>query len=196
MGSQQRQVEGENFLEGKILIALPGMPDPRFERSVIFMCAHSLEKGAMGIIVNKAIEGFSFRELAKTLDVKVGTQTPEAPVHYGGPVATGQGFVLHTSEYEGRQSTPPISAGISLTSTVDILRAIADGNGPQKSMFALGYAGWEPGQIEAEIQDNGWVHCDSDAGIVFGDDLDAKWATALKKLGINASLLSAEAGRA
>jgi putative transcriptional regulator len=198
MGSQQHPntAEGDNFLEGKLLIALPGMPDPRFERSVIFMCAHSLQTGSMGIIVNKRIEGFTFRELVKSLDVKVGAGTPEAPVLFGGPVATGQGFVLHTGEYEGKESTQPISAGISLTATVDILRAIAGGRGPQQSLFALGYSGWGPGQIESEIQANGWIHCDADAALVFGSNLEAKWSSALNKLGVDVSALSAEAGRA
>jgi putative transcriptional regulator len=198
MVSQQRQTDPDagNFLEGKLLIALPGMPDPRFEKSVIFMCAHSLKTGSMGIIVNKPIEGLSFGEIVQSLDVEVMPQTPQAPVLYGGPVATGQGFVLHSGEYGDPQTTLPIMSGISLTTTVEILRAIAHGRGPRKSLFALGYSGWGPGQIEAEMQTNGWIHCDADAELVFGANLQSKWASALGRLGVDVSGLSAEAGRA
>lgn len=190
-----KAIGGENFLEGKLLIALPGMSDPRFERSVIYMCAHS-GTGAMGLIVNKPIEGLGFQELLRRLDLPVSDSTPESAILFGGPVETGRGFVLHTGEYESTESTLPISADISLTATLDILRAISEGHGPEKALFALGYAGWGPGQIEAEIQANGWVHCDSDAALIFGNDMDSKWAVALRKLGIDMSGLSAHAGRA
>ncbi len=185
-----------NFLEGKLLIALPGMPDPRFEKSVIFICAHSPENGSMGIIVNKPIEGLSFSDVVKSLDVDVTPKTPDAPVLYGGPVGTGRGFVLHSGEYGDRSATLPIVTGISLTTTVEILRAIAQGRGPQRAIFALGYSGWGPGQIEAEMRTNGWVHCDADPELVFGPDPDAKWAKALGRLGVDVSGLSSEAGRA
>src|SRR5579885_1792337 len=185
-----------NFLEGKLLIALPGMPDPRFEKSVIFVCAHSPENGSMGIIVNKPIEGLLFSDVVKSLDVDVTAKTPDTPVLYGGPVGTGRGFVLPSGEYGDRQATLPIVTGISLTTTVEILRAIAQGRGPQRSIFALGYSGWGPGQIEAEMQTNGWVHCDADPELVFGPDPDSKWTKALGRLGVDVSGLSAEAGRA
>jgi|SRR4051812_33417951 putative transcriptional regulator len=190
-----KAISGENFLEGKLLIALPGMNDPRFERSVIYMCAHS-NTGAMGLIVNKPIEGLGFQELLRRLDLPVSERTPNSAILFGGPVETGRGFVLHTGEYESAESTLPISADISLTATLDILRAISEGHGPEKAVFALGYAGWGPGQIEAEIQANGWVHCDSDASLIFDGDMDSKWAVALRKLGIDMSGLSAHAGRA
>src|SRR3954466_6335754 len=125
-----RTISGENFLEGKLLIALPGMSDPRFERSVIYMCAHSVE-GAMGIIINKPIEGLGFQELLRRLDLPVSERTPDSPILFGGPVETGRGFVLHSGEYESAESTLPISADISLTATLDILRAISEGTGPQ-----------------------------------------------------------------
>jgi putative transcriptional regulator len=189
------EIGGENFLEGKLLIALPGMSDPRFERSVIYMCAHS-PAGAMGLIINKPIEGLDFQELVRRLDVPVTSKTPSSSVMYGGPVETGRGFVLHSGEYERSESTLPISDDISLTATLDILRAMAEGRGPDKAIFALGYAGWGPGQIEAEIQANGWVHCDADTGLIFNPESDAKWAIALGKLGIDISGLSAHAGRA
>lgn len=190
-----KAIGGENFLEGKLLIALPGMSDPRFERSVIYMCAHS-GTGAMGLIVNKPIEGLGFQELLRRLDLPVSERTPESAILFGGPVETGRGFVLHTGEYESTESTLPISADISLTATLDILRAISEGHGPEKALFALGYAGWGPGQIEAEIRANGWVHCDPDTSLIFSNDMDSKWAVALRKLGIDMSGLSAHAGRA
>lgn len=186
---------GDSFLEGKLLIALPGMSDPRFERTVIYMCAHS-PAGAMGLIINKPIEGLDFQELVRRLDLPVTPKTPSAAVLYGGPVETGRGFVLHSGEYKKSESTLPISADVSLTATIDILRAIAEGRGPDQALFALGYAGWGPGQIESEIQANGWVHCDSDPALIFGADMDSKWSIALGKLGIDLSALSAHAGRA
>ncbi|HEV2560846.1 MAG TPA: YqgE/AlgH family protein [Rhizomicrobium sp.] len=198
MGSKDnpRAIEGENFLEGKLLIALPGMPDPRFERSVIFMCAHSLQTGAMGLIINKRIEGLNFRDLVQKLEIRTAPATPDFPVLYGGPVETGRGFVLHSADYASTESTLPVTGDISLTATLDILRAIAEGHGPGKSMFALGYAGWGAGQIEDEIRSNGWIHCDADPALLFDAELDSKWASALQKLGIDISALSANAGRA
>ncbi len=188
-------IEGENFLEGKLLIALPGMPDPRFEKSVIYMCAHSLE-GAMGIIINRPVEGVDFRELMEKLDLEVTAEVNDVPVLYGGPVETGRGFVLHSGDYESTDSTLPVSQDVSLTATVEILRAIGQGKGPRKALFALGYAGWGPGQIEDEIRANGWLHCDSDAALLFDADLDTRWKEALRKLGIDASGLTAHAGQA
>lgn len=190
-----RENSNESFLEGKLLIALPGMPDPRFEKSVIFMCAHSGE-GAMGIIINKAVEGLSFRDMMEKLNVAVTAMTSDPPILFGGPVQTGRGFVLHSGEFEGNNSTMAVTDDVSLTATLDILRAIASGKGPEKSLFALGYAGWDGGQIEDEIRANGWVHCDADNAIIFDDALDNKWSRALGKLGIDMSGLSAHAGRA
>jgi putative transcriptional regulator len=190
-----RATSGENFLEGKLLIAMPGMADPHFEKSVIFVCAHSAD-GAMGIIINKPVAGLSFHDLISKLELKVTRETPNFPVLYGGPVETGRGFVLHSGEYESSEATLPVSEDVSLTATLDILRAMADGRGPHHAIFALGYAGWQAGQIEDEIRRNGWIHCDSDPDILFDQELDAKWATALRKLGINASGLSAHTGHA
>ncbi len=192
---KSRTIEGENFLEGKLLIALPGMADPRFEKSVIFMCAHSLD-GAMGIMINRAVEGLRFRELMDKLELELQPQARDMPVLYGGPVETGRGFVLHSGDYESADSTLPVSEDISLTATVEILRAMGEGKGPRKAIFALGYAGWGPGQIEDEIRANGWLHCDTDAAILFDTNLNTKWSSALKKLGIDASGLSAHTGQA
>jgi putative transcriptional regulator len=185
----------DGFLLGKLLVALPGMPDKRFEKSVIFICSHS-EQGAMGLIVNKPIEGLSFRELVERLDVRVTANTPSPPILFGGPVGTGQGFVLHSSEFANGEGTMPVTSEISLTATIDILRAIAEGRGPQKALFALGYAGWGPGQIEGELSANGWIHCDAQRAILFDHRCDDKWRAALATLGADISGLSAEAGRA
>jgi len=190
-----RVTEGESFLEGKLLIALPGMTDERFAQTVIYMCAHSA-KGAMGIVINKPIPGLSFTELMKQLQIETKPSTGDFPILYGGPVETGRGFVLHSGDYDGSDSTLPVSENISLTATLDILRAMADGRGPKQALFALGYAGWAPGQVETEFQSNGWLHCAADPAIVFGTDPQSKWATALSKLGVGPSGLVANTGRA
>jgi putative transcriptional regulator len=187
--------EGESFLEGKLLIAMPGMADERFTQTVIYICAHSA-KGAMGIVINKPIPGLSFAELMKQLQIETRPSVGELPILYGGPVETGRGFVLHSGDYEGCESTLPVSEDISLTATLDILRAIADGRGPRQALFALGYAGWGAGQVESEFQFNGWVHCQADPTLVFGTDANAKWSAALSRLGINPSGLVANTGRA
>lgn len=185
----------DNFLEGKLLIAMPGMPDPRFEKSVIFMCAHSA-KGAMGLIINKPIDGLSFRELMEKFNISVTTDGPDTPILFGGPVNVGRGFVLHSSDYGSKDATLPVTSEISLTATTDILEAISKGNGPSRSILALGYAGWGTGQIESEILANGWIHCDADPKLIFETDYEAKWETAINKLGAAISGLSADAGRA
>jgi putative transcriptional regulator len=187
--------QGESFLEGKLLIALPGMTDERFAQTVIYMCAHSA-KGAMGIVINKPIPGLSFAEVLKQLQIDTKPLIGEFPILYGGPVETGRGFVLHSGDYEGSDSTLPVSEDISLTATLDILRALAEGRGPKQALFALGYAGWAPGQVETEFQRNGWLHCKADPSLVFGVDPEAKWRTALQRIGIGPSGLVADAGRA
>ena len=164
---------GESFLEGKLLIAMPGMSDPRFEKSVIFMCAHSAD-GAMGLIINKPIDGLSFRELMLKLGIDGTATRTNAPILFGGPVQMGRGFVLHSADYDSSETTMHFTPEISLTATVDILRAISEGRGPEKSVLALGYAGWGEGQIEAEILANGWIHCDADPGLVFDTDYEAR----------------------
>ena len=187
--------EGESFLEGKLLIALPGMVDERFAQTVIYMCAHS-SKGAMGIVINKPIPGLSFAEVLKQLQIETKPLVGELPILYGGPVETGRGFVLHSGDYEGSDSTLPVSEEISLTATLDILRAIAEGRGPRQALFALGYAGWGAGQVETEFQSNGWLHCEADPSLVFGTDPNDKWKNALARLGIGPSGLTANTGRA
>jgi len=195
MMATKDRIEGTNFLEGKLLIALPGMSDPRFEKTVIFMCAHS-QTGAMGLIINKPVAGLGFHAMMQKLGVRITANTPDFPVLFGGPVETGRGFVLHSADFESNESTLPVSEDVSLTATLDILRTMAEGRGPQKAIFALGYAGWGAGQIENEIRLNGWVHCDADSAILFDAEIDAKWSAALRKLGIGMSGLSVHAGRA
>jgi putative transcriptional regulator len=190
------------YLDGQMLVAMPLMEDERFARSVIYVCAHSPE-GAMGIVVNQPAGTIDFPDLLVQLDIideadqiKLPDDVEAMKVLKGGPVKTGHGFVLHSSDFFIENSTLAIDDGISLTATLDILKAIAKGSGPQKAILALGYAGWAPGQLEAEIQANGWLHCDPDQELLFGQNLGAKYHCALAKLGINLSLLSGEAGHA
>ena len=190
------------YLDGRLLIAMPVMGDPRFERSVIYLCAHSSE-GAMGIIVNRPAGSIDFPELLVQLDIIKKADQITLPenaetmkVLKGGPVETGRGFVLHSSDYFIANATLKINDGVCLTTTVDILKAIAKGKGPKHAILALGYAGWRPGQLETEIQDNGWLHCDADAELIFGDDVDDKYDRALRKIGIDPGMLSNEAGHA
>lgn len=182
------------YLPGHFLVAMPGMPDPRFAKAVIYMCAHNAD-GAMGLVVNQAIEDITFPDMLEQLGI---SSTPEAPpiaVQFGGPVEQGRGFVLHTADYL-HETTMVVESGVGLTATVDILRDIASGQGPDKTLLALGYAGWGPGQLDREILENGWLSVKADNDILFGRDLKRKWNSALAKLGIDLSLLSEEAGHA
>lgn len=185
-----------------MLIAMPGIGDPRFERTVIFMCAHSSD-GAMGLVVNKPADDLTFIDLLERLNILPGQEQIRVPdevarmhVQFGGPVETGRGFVLHTTDYFIADSTLPIDERIGLTATLDILRAIAEGEGPRQAMLALGYAGWGPGQLENELLHNGWLHCEADESLLFGNDLDSRYEAALRKIGIDISMLSSEAGHA
>ncbi len=195
-------VSSQGYLDGRLLVAMPVMGDPRFERSVIYLCAHSAE-GAMGIMVNRPAGSIDFPQLLMQLniikegeEIKLAGNAEIMKVLSGGPVDTGRGFVLHSSDYFIANATLKIDDGVCLTTTVDILKAIANGNGPQHAILALGYAGWRPGQLESEIQDNGWLHCDADAELIFGDDVDDKYDRALRKIGIDPGMLSNEAGHA
>jgi putative transcriptional regulator len=197
--SRHRKRQGSSYLDGQLLIAMPIMTDKRFARSVIYMCAHSAE-GAMGLIVNQRAPHISFRELLSQLSIGANgegdAEVLDRDVHVGGPVETGRGFVLHSSDYYSADSTLPIDAGVSLTATVDILKAIAGGKGPNRAILALGYAGWRPGQLESEIAANGWLHCPADLDLVFDPDLEQKYGRALSKIGIDPSHLVSEAGHA
>lgn len=190
------------YLDGQLLIAMPSMSDPRFARTVIYLCAHSSD-GAMGIIVNQHAPHINFCELLEQLNIvptkeriSIPEDLEEMAVHVGGPVETGRGFVLHSADYFADDSTLPIDDGVCLTATIDILRAIAGGKGPDRALLALGYAGWAPGQLETEIQSNGWLNCDSDADLIFDDDIEGKYSRAMTKIGINPAHLVSEAGRA
>lgn len=183
-----------NSLAGSLLVAMPQMSDPRFERAVIFMCAHN-EEGAMGLVVNKLFDQLSFRDLLDQLEIPAGPRLQQIRVHAGGPVEAGRGFVLHSDDYL-REGTMAVDSGFALTATTDILRAIADGDGPRTSILALGYAGWGPGQLEREFASNGWLHVPADPELVFGADLEHKWLLSLNKLGISPSVLSSQAGHA
>ena len=182
-------------LEGKLLIAMPGMGDPRFEKSVIFMCAHS-DEGALGLIVNKPAPELEFATLIEQLGIETGDPKRDIRVHFGGPVENGRGFVLHSSDYNSNTSTLQVSETFGMTATLDVLEDIANGDGPASALLALGYSGWGPGQLESEILQNGWLTCDAPPEIVFDDDDEAKWSAALKTLGVDALMLSGTAGRA
>lgn len=173
-------------------MAMPAMGDPRFEQTVIYMCAHS-EDGAMGLVVNKLVDYITFPELLDQLDIEVQSPVENTLVHAGGPVETGRGFVLHSTDYT-QDSTLIVSPDIGLTATADILTAIAEGAGPRRSLLALGYSGWAPGQLENEIQANGWLHTEADEDLVFGADNDDKWSRAIAKLGIDLALFAGDAG--
>ncbi len=187
--------EKAEFLEGRFLVAMPGMGDPRFERTVIYLCAHSAE-GAMGLIVNKPAPDVRFGDLLEQLDIPTGDGMGDQMVYFGGPVEHGRGFVLHSDEYYVPDSTLRIEGGASMTATVDILKDIAGAKGPREALMTLGYAGWGPGQLEGELQANGWLACDGSEEILFRLPAEKKWEAALKKIGIDPRLLSAEGGRA
>lgn len=186
--------ETSGYLTGQLLVAMPQMEDPRFTRSVIYLCAHTAE-GAMGLVVNKLMESVSFPDLLDQLSIQVGGTDDRIEVHFGGPVETGRGFVLHSSDYV-QDSTLVINETVSLTATIDILKALAEGSGPRLSLLALGYAGWGPGQLDGEIQQNGWLSVPADESLVFDPDVDDRWERAMGTLGINIDMLSGDAGHA
>jgi putative transcriptional regulator len=186
--------ERERYLTGHFLIAMPAMPDPRFARTVIYVCAHSAE-GAMGLVINKPLNSITFPDLLEQLDIEPTDLVRDLPVQQGGPVESGRGFVLHSADFL-REGTMVVDDDVALTATVDILRAIAAGDGPREHLLALGYAGWAPGQLDQEIQANGWLHVPSDHDILFDRDLSTKWERAIAKLGVSPAMLSGEAGHA
>ncbi|MEZ5714202.1 MAG: YqgE/AlgH family protein [Paracoccaceae bacterium] len=182
-------------LTAKLLIAMPGMGDPRFEHSVVLICAHSPD-GAMGLIVNKPMVDLRFAELAEQLEIGDGAPAWDDAVRYGGPVEPGRGFVLHTDDFASPLATLEVGGGFAMTATLDILEELAAGRGPERALLALGYAGWGPGQLESEILANGWLTAEAAPALVF-DGADAgKWAAALKTLGVDPLSLSAAAGHA
>ena len=189
-------------LEGQLLVAMPSMTDRRFARSVIYVCAHS-DEGAMGLIVNQRASNVSAPDLLERLGIEtradddtVSDALMDLSIQVGGPVETGRGFVLHSADYFAAESTLAIEEGVCLTATIDILKAIVTGTGPDRAILALGYAGWSPGQLESEIKANGWLNCPADPDIIFDDDLDSKYTRAMAKLGIDLSHLVNDAGHA
>ena len=199
---KRRGKSSGSTLEGQLLVAMPSMTDKRFARSVIYICAHS-DEGAMGLIVNQRANNVSPPDLLESLGISplgdddaVSNDLMDLSIQVGGPVETGRGFVLHSADYFAADSTLEIEHGICMTATIDILKAIAKGTGPNRAILARGYSGWSPGQLESEIQANGWLNCPADSDIVFDDDLDSKYARAMAKLGIDLSHLVNDAGHA
>jgi putative transcriptional regulator len=181
------------WLNGQLLIAMPGMSDPRFGRTVLYICTHSSE-GAMGLVINRAFGEIRFNDLMNQLGIE-GASDQDRPVHFGGPVDSSRGFVLHSADFRADQ-TLVIDDNVALTATKDILQAIVSGNGPGNAIFALGYAKWFPGQLDSEIQANEWLTAPADAAIIFDRELDTKWERAIALLGFDPAMLSGSAGHA
>lgn len=192
----------EGYLEGQLLLAMPSMTDPRFDRSVIYICTHT-EDGAMGLIINRHCPNIDFPSLLEQLDVDLDSDDyaysanalEDIIMHEGGPVEVGRGFILHSADYV-QESTLIISETIALTATIDILSAIACGEGPKDFLVALGYAGWSSKQLDAELQKNNWLSIEADDELVFRTDLYLKWPRAMAKLGVDITKLSANVGNA
>ena len=182
------------YLTGQLLVAMPGLTDPRFSRTVIYMCAHNAD-GAMGLVLNRTIESLTFPDLLSQLDIEGTGAGAPIRIHFGGPVESGRGFVLHSADYV-QDATMVVDNTVALTATIDILKAIAQGAGPRQKLLALGYAGWGAGQLDAEIKANGWLSVPADEELVFGGDLDGKWMKAMGKIGIDPRMLAEDAGHA
>jgi putative transcriptional regulator len=184
------------FLGGRLLIATPGIGDPRFERALILMCTHGPDE-AMGLAVNRPLDGLALGELLERLGATPRTRLDDQPVLVGGPVERERGFVIHTSDYESADSTLSVGEGLALTTTREVLEALGDpAQRPRRAFLALGYAAWSAGQLEQELKDNVWLTCEADEALVFDDDHDSKWARALGKIGVAAAQLSSLSGRA
>ncbi|MGE3248357.1 MAG: YqgE/AlgH family protein [Beijerinckiaceae bacterium] len=196
----KRTSGGDGYFDGQFLVAMPSIGDPRFEKSVIYMCAHSPE-GAWGLVVNRRSRRLNFSSLLVQLEVikeedaiRLPPPAVSVPVMRGGPVERGRGFVLHSDDYFADKSSIELDGGIALTASVDILRAIAAGLGPNRALLALGYAGWGPGQLDREIQANGWLTCPGDTDFLFGTAPEDKYSGALARIGIDPAMLSDVAG--
>lgn len=181
-------------LTGQLLIAMPNMPDPRFSHSVIYLCTHN-ETGAMGLIVNRLYAAIDARALFEQLNIPLTEKTAPLRVHYGGPVESGRGFILHTDDFM-QDTTMRIEGDVAMTATLDILHAIANGKGPQQAMLVLGYAGWGAGQLDMEIQAGGWLTAPADTALLFDGEIETKWERSIQKLGFSPGLLSTELGHA
>jgi putative transcriptional regulator len=182
------------WLTGKLLIATLSMGDPRFTRAVIYICSHS-PTGAMGLVINRLYGEINFQGLLQQLNISLASGARERPIHFGGPVETGRGFVLHTSDYQ-REGTVTIADQFALTATVEILQSLAGGAGPERALLALGYRGRGAGQLEAELLANGWLVAPPDEEIIFDENNESKWDRSLAKIGISPLMLSDEVGHA
>lgn len=182
-------------LRGRFLLADPTMPDPRFAKAVVFMCEHSHE-GAMGLVINRRNGKLSFQNILDELSITPQHKAPDRLVYHGGPVDLGRGFVLHSRDYDEPDRTMHVTDHIALSATQDVLMALAKGQGPEKSLVALGYTGWGPGQLDSELAGNGWMVADADPDLMFGTDENAKWSAVLAAIGIDARMLSSQSGRA
>jgi len=172
-------------LAGRFLVAAPSMPDERFQKSVVFICKHDND-GALGIIVNNKVEDLPLGHVYKQLGIEVPAAAAERPVLFGGPVEPSRGLVLHSADYK-REETLLIEGGMALTASLEILKDMAGGTGPRHAWLALGHSGWEPGQLDHEMQDNAWLVVDGDPALVFDADFPGKWQRALDRLGSKAS---------
>ena len=187
-------INPSGYLAGQMLIAMPQMRDARFSRSVVYLCAHTKE-GAMGLVINRMFNGLSFPDLLEQLNIEPTPLCDPIKIHFGGPVEAGRGFVLHSTDYV-QETTLVVNDEVGLTATIDVLKAIATGEGPARSLLALGYAGWGAGQLDNEIRDNAWLSVEPDDELLFGMDIDHKWERAIAKIGVDFSMLSGDAGHA
>lgn len=182
------------YLDGQLLLAMPGMADQRFDRSVIFLCNHDAT-GAMGIVINQPLASMKLSDMFDQLDIPPQDQVHDDIVYCGGPVEPGRGFVLHTADYS-QESTMIVSQKLAVTATTDVLHAIAKGEGPENYLIALGYAGWGKGQLDKEIQENSWMISPADTGLIFQTEAEQAWPRAMAMLGIDISMLSTSSGHA
>lgn len=186
--------EGDGYFEGQLLIATPMLVGSCFAKSVVYLCSHNAE-GAMGVIINQRIANIDCNEIYTQLGIELDQDIQDIPVHFGGPVDTSRGFVLHTSDYAGTE-TVVMEENISLTANIDVLKDIALGKGPTQCILALGYAGWSPSQLEKEIEQNSWISVPATEELVFGTSNDSKWIVAAQSLGIDMAKFSSMTGHA
>lgn len=187
-------IQHSGYLTGQLLAAMPAMRDPRFQGTLIFLCVHNAA-GAMGLVINRLVDVLTFDELLEQLEIPRPPNTSDIRIHFGGPVESGRGFVLHSADYR-QETTIAMDNDIGLTAAVEIVRDIAAGNGPDQHILALGYAGWGPGQLDMEIQENTWLHVPADQELIFDGDIENKWERAIASLGFDPSLLSGDVGQA
>ena len=194
--SDEQPSDGGGFLAGRLLVAMPGIGDPRFEHAVILICLHN-EEHAMGVRVNRPVDGMTVAGVLNRLGVKGEARNPTQEVLNGGPVERERGYVLHTDDYGVEGSTMPVTDGVSLTATLEVLEALTEpSSSPARSVLALGYAGWSAGQLELELRENVWLACEAEPDLVFDENHDAKWQRALARMGVSAATLSSQSGRA